>query len=173
MKYLLHFYYLFLLFLFSSPLSADNFYIDGSPAQVTIDTSGGETRPKMLDLRVGYVKSMHQFELAIMTSVSDDELNQLTVDVPSAVSVLYHYLPFVDSDIQLHLIVGASQIEVDSSYPGTADSSDSFQGVSFGIGFEESFSAMPQLKMSADWIRLYHGDEMNITAFSLGVHYDF
>ncbi len=173
MKTLLHFKYLFLLILFSSPLSAENFYVEGSPALVSVDTSGGKTRPLMLDLRVGYAKPMHQFELAIMTSISDDNLNQLTVDIPSVVSVFYHYLPFADNDIQLHLIVGASQIEVDSSYPGTADSSDSFQGVSFGLGLEESFNSMPQLKMSADWIRLYQGDDMNITAFSLGVHYDF
>ncbi len=172
MKYSLHCKLLFIFALFSSSVSAGR-YMEASPAMVDIDTISGTTRPLMVDLRLGYAKSMHQFELSLMTSVTDDSLNQLTVDVPTVVSVFYHYLPFMDHSLKLHLIIGASQVDVDSSYPGTADSSDSFRGVSYGIGFEETFKSMPHLKMSFDWIRLYRGDQMNISATSLGVHYEF
>jgi len=148
-------------------------YMELSSSLIEIDTPSATTRPLMADIRVGYDIPEHQVELAVMTSIRDDSLNQLTVDVPSAISVLYHYLPFPDNSIQLHLIAGVSQVKIESSYPGTTGSSDSFYGASYGIGFEESFQSFPRLKLSIDWIQLYHGDRMDINATSLGVHYDF
>lgn len=172
MKVFLTIKYLLFLVLFSSPLNA-GVYMEFSPALINVDMPAANTSPLLADIRLGYAKTAHQFELAIMTSVKDDSLNQLTVDVPAVVSVLYHFLPVTNSSLKLHLILGASMVDVDSSYPGIASSSDSFHGVSYGIGFEESFKSMPQLKISLDWIRLYHGDQLDIDATSLGVHYEF
>ena len=157
MKFTLHFKYLLLLALFSSPLCA-NGYIELSPAVVSVDSTRGTTRPLMIDVRLGYSYSSHQLELALMTTLKDDSLNQLTVDVPMVASVFYHYLPLNQNSLKLHLILGVSSIEVESKYPTTAGFSESFYGASFGIGFEESFKSYPQLKMSVDWVQLYRGD---------------
>jgi len=148
-------------------------YMELSPSQAEIDTPARTTRPWLADFRVGYETPGQQLELALMRGINDDNINQLSVDVPWVVSVFYRYLPEVNSRIKLHLILGMSQIEVESSYPGTADTVDRFDGVSFGIGFEESFQSNPQMKLTLDWIRLYQGDQININATSFGFHYAF
>ena len=149
-------------------------YMEVAPSQAVIDTTKARsTRPLLADFRLGYETTGQQLELALMLGINDDRLNQLTVEVPFALSVFYHYLPEVNSSIKLHFILGASHIEVESSYPEIADSTDKFEGVSFGIGFEESVDFDPQFKMSLDWIRLYHGEDLNINAVSLGLHYEF
>ncbi len=108
-----------------------------------------------------------------MTGINDDSLHQLVIDVPLVVSAFYHYIPLQESSLKVHLIAGASRIEVESSYPGVVDSSDTFTGISYGIGFEESFESMPRLKLSLDWIQLYSGKELDINTTSFGVHYEF
>ena len=172
MKIQLFLKWLISLSLFSSPLSAE-VYVELSPGVIDIDTSAATTRPIILDARIGFSHPMYQLELAVMTSVKDDSLNELTVDIPSVVSVFFHYIPFVHDSLKLHLIAGASQVKVDSSYANIANSSDSFYGVSYGVGLEESFESMPQLKLSLDWIQLYSGDQLDISSTSLGVHYVF
>lgn len=148
-------------------------YISLAPAMVDIDTDIASTRPTLIDFRLGYELDAHRLELSIMSSLSDDSLNQLVVDVPSVNSVFYRYLPYKDTSVKINLILGVSQIEVESSYPNVPLSTDTFDGVSFGVGFEESFKSIPQLKLKLDVIRLYNGDNLNINFLSLGVSYAF
>lgn len=174
MKALLHSIGLIIFALMISPTALAEVYMEVAPGLAEIDTTNAKsTRPLLADFRLGYETTGQQLELALMLGINDDRLNQLTVDVPFVFSVFYHYLPEVNSSIKLHFILGASHIEVESSYPGIADSTDKFDGVSFGFGFEESFEFNPQFKMSFDWIRLYHGDRLNINTASLGLHYEF
>lgn len=161
-----------LLSLFSTPVNAE-LYVELSPGVIDVDTTAATTSPYLLDVRLGYEKEGHQFELALMSSVKDDSLNQLTVEVPAVASVFYHYIPPVDTTLKLHFIVGASHVKIDSSYAGIASSSDSYYGVSYGAGLEESFDFMPQLKLTLDWIQLYRGDRLDISSATLGVHYAF
>jgi len=148
-------------------------YIELSPSLLEIDTPSASTHPVMADLRLGYASLHHQLEIASMSGIRDDTLNQLVVESPSIKSVFYRYLPYPKDNVKVHLILGASQVDIEASYPGVTNSSDSFDSVSFGIGFEESFQSIPQLKMKFDWIRLYHGDQLNINATSLGLRYEF
>ena len=167
------FKYLLFFSLFLSPLVEAEVFIELSPAQVNIDTPSAKTRPFVADFRLGYTRFNQQFELAFMTNIKDDNENQLSVEVPSVFSFFYHYLPNPNTSLKYHFIIGASYIEVDSSYPQVLSTSDNFYGVSYGIGFEESFKSAPHIKMSFDWIQLYRGEELNINATSLGIHYEF
>jgi len=148
-------------------------YISLAPAMVEIDTENASTRPTLVDFRFGYKFDIHQLELSVMSSLSDDSLNQLVVDVPSVNSVFYRYLPYEDTSVKIHLILGVSQVEVESSYPFVPTSTETFDGASFGVGFQESFTSIPQLKLKLDFIRLYNGDNLNINLLSLGVSYEF
>jgi hypothetical protein len=150
-----------------------NSYIELSPAVMTVDAKKDSTHPKLVDFRLGYTGQYHQIELAVMTSIQDGELNQLKVEAPLVTSVLYHYIPHFNSSVKLHFIVGASQVNIKSSYPGTAGTDDDFSSLSFGLGLEEAFKSIPQLSLSLDWIQLYRGSDLNINAASLGVHYEF
>ncbi len=172
MKSLFYFKCLLILVMASPTLHAQ-YYLELSPALMNVDTTEGTTKPWLVDIRLGYSKPQYQLELAVMSGVADDSLNQLTVNVPSVTSLFYHYLPPINGSLKLHLILGASQVKVDSTYPGIADLSDSFYGMSYGIGMEESFKSLPQLKLSLDWIQLYRGDQININTTSLGIHYEF
>ncbi len=172
MKKILRFNYLLVMILMNSPLQADR-YIELSAAKANVNTPAANTYPLLADIRLGYRQPGYQLELAFMTSLNDDRLNQLTVDIPSVFSAYYHYLPFPDSSLKLHLIVGGSLVNIESSYPGLETAKDDFYGVSYGIGFEESFKSIPRLKLTVDWIKLYHGEQLEIDAASLGVHYEF
>ncbi len=148
-------------------------YLELSPALMMVDAKYDSTQPKLADLRLGYSSQNHQIELALMTSIQDGELNQLKVEAPLVTSVLYHYIPSFNHSVKLHLIVGASRVNIKSTYPGTAGTDDNFSSLSFGLGLEESFKSIPQLSLSLDWIQLYHGKDLNINATSLGIHYEF
>jgi len=159
--------------LFSSSVANAGAFFAIAPAIITIDTDNGSTRPLVADFRLAYEIEKHQLELAVMSSINEDKLNQLTVDIPSITSIFYRYSPYYKDRLKIHLILGASQIDVDSSYPNTANTTDSFEGVSFGIGVEEAFVSIPDLKIKLDWIQLYRGDQLNINALSLGLRYEF
>jgi len=156
-----------------SAIASEGTYISLAPAMVDVNTENASTRPTLIDVRLGYEFDEHQLELGIMSSLSDDSLNQLIVDVPSVNSIFYRYLPYDDTSIKINLILGVSQVEVESSYPNVPVSTETFDSVSFGIGFEEAFTSIPQLKLKLDILRLYHGDNMNINLLSLGVRYAF
>lgn len=163
---------LFLALFYASVADAGVFFAL-APSLTKIDTPSASTRPLLNDLRLGYATPYHQFELAIMTSAKDDQLNQLTVDIPLVTSVFYRYIDNSRSDVKFHLILGASQIEVESTYPGIPETTDQFDGFSYGIGLEEAFRSIPNLKMKLDWISLYNGDQITINATSLGIRYEF
>lgn len=173
MNYLSYFRYLLFLLAINSSSAYAGVYIALSPSQFKIDTPDAATRPLVTDFRLGYAISGHQFELAIMRSINEDTLNQLRVDVPAAASVFYRYSPYQRDQLKVHLIVGASQIDVESSYPGVPETTDRFESGSFGIGLEEDFSSIQGLKLKLDLIRLYHGDDLNINGLSLGIRYEF
>ncbi len=148
-------------------------YLQLSAAQMAVDTPAASTYPMLADVRLGYAIEGHQIELAAMTSYDDDSLNQLTVKAPLSSSILYHYIPRINSSLKLHLIIGASQVNIESSYPGTAGTDDNFSGISAGIGLQEAFKSIPQLKVSLQWIQLYRGRDLHISNTSLGIHYAF
>jgi len=153
--------YLNLLFLLTLLVSTQTFaesYFSLGVGQIKVDTDGGATKPFVADFRIGYEFDVHQFEVAIMSSVKDDSLNSLTVDVGS---------------IKTHLILGYSQVDVDSTFPSAPDASEQFTGGSYGIGFEESFNSIRNLKIKVELMQLYRGDQLNINLFSLGLRYVF
>ena len=163
---------LFLILFYSSNVGA-GIFISLAPGLINVDTTSASTSPFVSDFRLGYAMSNHQLELVMMNSAKEAQLNQLTVDVPTVKSVFYRYSPRVKSSIKVHLILGSSQIAVESSYPGVADSTDHFDGISYGIGLEESFRSISNLKIKFDWISLYNGEQLNINAISLGLRYEF
>jgi hypothetical protein len=156
------------------PLSVSaNPYWEVAPAFIALDTPARSSRPLLVDFRIGDVFSGYQLEAALMLGLTDHDVNQLTVEIPFVMSVFYKYLPPGDSSIKLQLIAGLSHVEVESDYPGTGKSTDQFDSFSYGFGFEEAFRKYPKTKISADIIRLYHGEDIRINVVSLGVHYDF
>lgn len=158
-------------FAYSSETSG--IYISLAPAFIKIESGSTSVKPTVIDLRVGYEMAAHHIELAFMGSISDDSLNQLTVDAPSISSIFYRYLPYKDTHTNLYLILGASQIDIESSYPSIDDTTETFNGLSFGIGFDDSFRSIPQLKLKLDIIRLYAGEDLDITSLSFGIRYAF
>jgi len=173
MNALKHVNALFFLVLLLSPQAYAETYFALGVAQTKVDTDNGATKPRVVDFRLGYEVDVHQFEIAVMSSISDDQLNQLTVDVPLVTSLFYRYVPYKNGGVQTHFILGYSQIDVDSSYPTVPDDSEQFTGVSYGIGFEEAFTSLPALKMKLDLMQLYRGDQLNVNLISLGVRYVF
>lgn len=161
-----------LILVVASPAHASS-YAELSIGQIIVDSPTIIARPLMADIRLGYTQTDHQVELAFMTSVEDDKVNLLEVEAPSVLSVFYHYIPRTISSLKFHYIVGASWVSVDSTIPGVAASSDDFNGLSYGLGFEESFQSIPQLKLSVDLMQLYRGKQLDIYSTHLGVHYEF
>lgn len=108
-----------------------------------------------------------------MSSISDDNLNQLITDVPVASSLLYRFTATPGSTLHLDFILGHSRVEVESSYAGATASRESFSGVSFGVGLEEVLISIPQLKFKLGFIQLYRGDQLRINSYNIGFRYEF
>ncbi|VAW50519.1 hypothetical protein MNBD_GAMMA06-2258 [hydrothermal vent metagenome] len=172
LKYLILLAFLGLPFLFSSTANAE-VYIGLATTQIQIKTNTGSTRPLMADARFGYRLNAHKFELAVMSSVKDDNLNQLVIDVPIATSLLYRYTTNPRSPIRVDFILGYSQVDIKSSYIDIPESTETFRGVSFGIGFEQSLDSIRQLKFKIDLMQMYRGDQLDINAITLGFRYEF
>jgi Outer membrane protein beta-barrel domain len=140
---------------------------------VQIKTDAGSTSPLVADIRLGYALDVHKLELAIMSSIRDDNLNQLVTDVPVATSLFYRYNVYPRSSLLIDFILGYSQIDIKSSYVQTPEFTETFRGVSYGIGFEEALKSIPQLKFKIDLMQLYRGDQLKINSFTVGFNYEF
>lgn len=157
---------------FSQNVIAD-WYIGLAPALIDIDADTGSTDPVAVELSAGYEHEYHRMELMLRAGVSDDSLNQLTTDVPFSSSLLYRFIANPHDSFQINLILGYSQVEIESSYINVPDFSETYEGVSWGIGVEDRLDSIPQLKIKADFIQLYRGDRLNINAISVGARYVF
>ncbi len=173
MKALKYLNTLFLMILLTTAHAQTGPYFAFSVDQLKVDTTNAATKPLVGDFRFGYETGDHQFELAYMSSISDDSLNQLTVDIPSVTSVFYRYLPYQSSSVKVNLILGYSQVEVESMFPGIPNETEQFEGASYGISFEEALTSIPNLKIKFDWIQLYRGSDLNLTVIGLGARYVF
>ncbi len=165
--------HLLLLSAFASPIANAGVYVALAPALIQIKTDEGSTKPLVADLRLGYTYENHRLELATTSSISDDNLSQLVTDVPSSTSLFYRYTNNPKSSLQIDFILGYSQIDIEFKDPLTPLRTETFEGVSFGIGLEESLKSIPQLKFKLDLIQLYRGDKLNINSFALGFRYEF
>jgi len=158
---------------FAAPSAYAGSYIALAPAQIKIKTDPGSTKPTMTDFRLGYEVDEHKFELALMSSFDEDNLNELVTDIPSVTSIFYRYNPDPRSSVKIEFILGYSQVEIESTYPNVPTSSETFEGVSYGIGIEEALQSIPQLKFKIDFIQMYKGDDLELRLFSVGFRYEF
>jgi len=164
---------LMLLIAFWAPLINAGTYIGLAPAMIQIKTDDGKTSPIMVNFNLGYAMDVHKLELSILSSISDDNLNQLVTDVPISTSLLYRYSLTPKSSFKMDFILGYSQVDITSSYINVPEFTETFSGVSFGLGFEEAFKSIPQLKMKMDIMQLYRGDDLRINTLLLGLRYEF
>lgn len=148
-------------------------YIAVAPAQLKIKTDSGSTKPKVMDYRLGYDMGVHKLELAYMKSQSDDNLNELVTDIPSVTSLFYRYDPDPGSGIKMEFILGYSQVEIESTYINVPTFTETFSGLSYGIGIEEALQSLPQMKFKIDFIRMYKGDTLKLDLLSVGFRYEF
>ena len=169
-----HIKYLLLVGLLCPSLSNAGVYTGISIGRFNIDAPAASTHPTGIGFYLGYsLLPLHQFELVYMTGNDDDSLNQLTTGVDSVSSVYYRFLLDPARHLKMHLILGASDIDVKSKYPGRADAVSNFSGFSYGISFKEAFQSIHNLSLSFEWIQLYHGEDIDINTMNLGLLYEF
>lgn len=140
---------------------------------INIKTNTGSTSPITADLSLGYTHDVHNIGLVVMSGIKDDNLNQLVTDIPVATSLLYRFTANPRSSLHINLILGYSQIEIESSYVDVPKFSETFRGISWGVGLEEALKSIPQLTIKADFIQLYRGDDLKINSFNVGIRYEF
>ncbi len=164
---------LFFLIIFVSPVTNAGIYLALAPSLIRIKTDAGGSSPKLADIRLGYALDEHKFELAAMTGIMDSNLNQLITEIPAAVSLFYRYTLTPRNPLRFDVILGYSQIDIRYSYVAVPDATQTFQGVSYGIGLEEALKSIPQLKFKLDLMQLYRGDQLTLNLLSMGFRYDF
>lgn len=157
---------------YAAPIPASP-YISLAPAQIEIVTRADTPKPVMIDFRLGYTHQAHQLELLAMKSTQAGNINLLNIDAPSVRAILYRYSSTPYGSLKNYLILGASRVDIIASYPGSDNIAETYTGASFGIGFEEAFRSIPQLKMKFDWIKLYKGRELDINTINMGLRYEF
>lgn len=165
--------FLLILIIFGSSAAAAGTYMGLSTSLIKIKTNDGTTNPVLADISLGYAKDEHKLELVLMSSISDDNLNQLVTDIPFASSLLYRFTATPRSTLHLDLILGYSQVGIEYSYIQLPTSSEKFSGISYGFGLEEALESIPQLKFRVDFIQLYRGDQLRINSFNAGARYEF
>lgn len=164
-----------LLFLavFCSPMVNADVYMGLATSLVEIRTDTGSTRPLTADISLGYAMGAHKFELVVMPGIKDDNLNQLTTDIPVASSLLYRFTANPGNSLHLDLILGYSMVDIEASYVDVPGFSETYHGVSYGVGLEEALKSIPQLKFRMDFIQLYRGDQLKINSYNVGFRYEF
>ena len=165
--------HLLFLIAFFPPIGYAGAYMGLTTSLMDIRTDTGSTRPITADISLGYAMEAHKFELVVMSSIKDDNLNQLDTDIPLASSLLYRFTTNPKKSLHLDLILGYSQVDVEASYVGVPGFTDTFRGVSFGVGLEEALKSIPQLKFKVDFIQLYRGDQLKINSYNVGFRYEF
>ena len=165
--------HLLLLTVFCSPIVDAGAYMGLAASLIDIRADTGSTSPVTADISLGYAMDAHKFELVVMSSIKDDNQNQLVTDAPIASSLLYRFTVNPKSSLHLDLILGYSQVDIEASYVGVPGFTETFRGVSFGVGLEEALKSIPQLKFKMDFIQLYRGDQLKINSYNVGFRYEF
>ena len=165
--------HLLFLTVFCSPTGYAGAYMGLATSLMDIKTDTGSTRPVMADISLGYEMDAHKFELVVMSSIKDDNLNQLVTDIPVASSLLYRFTANPRDSLHLDLILGYSQVDIETSYVDVHAFTETFRGISYGIGLEEALKSIPQLKFKMDFIQLYRGDQLKINYYNVGFRYEF
>jgi len=165
--------HLLFLTVFCSPIVEAGAYMGLATSLMDIRTDTGSTSPIMADISLGYAMDAHKIELVVMSSIKDDNLNQLITDIPIASSLLYRFTATPRNSLHLDLILGYSQVDIEASYVNVPGFTESYQGVSFGFGLEESLKSIPALKFKIDFIQLYRGDQLTINSYNVGFRYEF
>lgn len=165
--------HLLLLTVFCSPIVNAGAYMGLATSLMEIRTDTGSTKPVTADISLGYMMDAHKFELVVMSSIKDDNLNQLVTDIPVASSLLYRYTVNPKHSLHLDLILGYSQVDIETSYVDVPAFTETFRGVSYGVGLEEALKSIPQLKFKIDFIQLYRGDQLKINSYNVGFRYAF
>ncbi|MEN8133800.1 MAG: hypothetical protein ABFS45_27315, partial [Pseudomonadota bacterium] len=154
--------HLLLLTVFCSPIVDAGAYMGLATSLMDIRADTGSTSPVTANISLGYEMDAHKFELAVKSSIKDDNLNQLVTDIPIASSLLYRFTANPRDSLHLDLILGYSLINIETSYVNVPGFTETFRGVSFGVGLEEALKSIPQLKFKLDFIQLYRGDQLKI-----------
>lgn len=148
-------------------------YISAAPAKVTVRTGAGKITPTVTDLRLGFAYGVHSLEVGAITSNKGDSLNQLDLEIPEASTVSYRYQMNPTGDVHVDVMLGFTQIDIESTYPTVTSSTETFEGASFGLGFEESISSFKPLRIRFEYNQLYRGDDLRVNQISLGLRYVF
>lgn len=156
-----------------APAAHAGLYLGVSPTQLAVKSSDGEVTPLMGDFQIGYQMGAHKLELRSLKSSKDDTLNELTVDVPTANSVLYRYSSDPEDSFNFDITLSYSQIEIESTYQALAPVTEEYNGTGFGFGMEESLQSHKQLRLRFEYMRLYKSNSLSVDALALGVRYVF
>ena len=165
--------HLLFLTVLGSPIVDAGTYMGLGASFINIKSDTGSTSPITADISLGYAMDVHKLELVVLSGIRDDSLNQLVTDIPIASSILYRLTANPRNSLHIELILGYSQVEIESSYVDVPKFTETFSGVSWGAGLEEALESIPQLKLRADFIQLYRGDRLKINSFNVGIRYEF
>ena len=98
--------HLLFLTVFCSPIGHADVYVGLATSLIDIRTDTGSTSPVVADISLGYAMDAHKLELVVMSSIKDDNLNQLVTDIPIASSLLYRFTVNPNNSLHLDLILG-------------------------------------------------------------------
>ncbi|MFV2058158.1 MAG: porin family protein [Thiohalomonadales bacterium] len=149
------------------------FYIEGNLAQTQVKVPSSKYKLYMAGIKVGYhVQQYVAVEAQYATTISDDDANNLTVDVGSLSGFYLRVGSSNKKDMRTYLLFGQSYATV--NYTSTRGSfSDKVEDFAWGIGAEERLKRWPLVFLNAEYLQQFENNGEKITTISLGLRYEF
>lgn len=154
---------------------ANETYIGIDYFHTTLDIAEEESKPKMLNLRLGTELTDKVFlEGQYMVSSQDDDLFRLNMDFDKSYATFLRFESLSKSDLITEVSLGYASTDIKTVGPdGSYSGIDNVAGFAWGIALNQKIKWVDGLKLRLGYQSLYDKDDIKIDGVTFGFTYSF
>jgi hypothetical protein len=159
---------------YCSPLYAAAYYSGVAVEYLNVNVDGSKFHPWNAMLKLG---SRFSQDLAVeahyATSIQDDDINGLNLDVKENIGVYGRYQSADSfSGMVVYFLAGYAWTTIETAGTYAIPDQD-YESFSWGIGIEDRSQAARRMAYTFQYTSYYNNDGLQVDGFSLGARYDF
>lgn len=153
---------------------ADTPYIGVDYLSTNIELSSEEAKPKATALRVGVSNNNMAFEAQYLVANNTDNILRTEFDIEKSIGLYFVMQSGIVDGFGLDVSAGYAMTEMTVSGPEEAyNGTDDYNGFSWAIAMHQQVPYLKNTQVRLAYQSLYKDSDIEITAISLGLTYQF
>lgn len=159
--------------------SAEDYYLIGVMDYTSVEIENETFNPIMSQLKFGVKGAENKLlrgvglELVVGQALKDDELDGFNVDLTQHLGLYSTFTHTLNkTDFSVNIGYAITDLVSQSSYLNN-EFSQTVEGLSYGIRFNQSIDMIPDFGWTIDCMRYYSKDSVRVDGCGVGVSYEF